>query len=280
MSVRDDSTIALHAPDGAQARITPHGAYVTSWTPTGSNDDRLFVSANSAFGPAAAVRGGVPIIFPQFGMEGPLPKHGFARLMRWSLVRVEHVAHQARATLQLVNDATSRAIWPHAFRAEVTVLIGGPTLDVTLHIVNTGDAPFTFTAALHPYFRVADSHRTIVTGLTGTHYRDALQGRLEVDDADPSIVIRDEIDRVYYDVTGPLHIREPHRALRIEQRGFRDAVVWNPGETALRGKPDFVAGEERQMLCVESATVQHPVVLGPGAHWSGAQVMTALLTRE
>ena len=208
-------------------------------------------------------------------MEGPLPKHGFARNVRWTLLGVEVVDLCARARLQLRDDAMTRAIWPHAFVADLVVLVSGATLDITLSVQNTGAEPFTFTAALHPYFRVADSHRTVVHGLVGTRYRNALKGRLEVDETELTVVIRDEIDRVYYNVTDPLEIREPHRTLHLTQRGFRDAVVWNPGETALRGKADFVDGEERAMLCVEAATVQHPVVLAPGARWSGAQVVTA-----
>lgn len=275
MTVHDDSTIELRSPDGAQARITPNGAHATSWIPAGSLDDRLFVSARTAFGAGASIRGGVPVIFPQFGMEGPLPKHGFARNVRWTLLGADIVDQCARARLLLIDDATTRAIWPHAFEAEVVVLVGGAMLDITLSVENTGAEPFTFTAALHPYFRVADAHRAVVTGLAGTRYRNALKGRLEVDETEPSVVIREEIDRVYYNVIGPLEIREPHRTLRLEQRGFRDAVVWNPGVTALRGKADFVDGEEREMLCVEAATVQHPVVLAPGERWSGAQVATA-----
>ncbi len=277
MSVRDDATILLSTTDGAAAQLTTNGAHVTSWTPAGATDDRLFVSVRSAFGAGASIRGGVPVIFPQFGLEGPLPKHGFVRVMPWTLRSIDNVGDQARARLKLTDNATTRDIWPHAFRADLTVLIGGPTLDIMLSIENRGDARFTFTAALHPYFRVSDSHRTVVTGLAGTRYRDALQGRLEFVDSEPHIAIRNEIDRVYYDVSGSLEIREPHRALRIEQRGFRDAVVWNPGDTALRGKADFVDGEEREMLCVETATVQHPVELAPGERWTGAQVVTAIV---
>src|SRR5436305_1852990 len=77
--------LILVAPDGARAEIYLHGAHVTSWIPAGDGE-RLFLSASSAFRPGAAIRGGVPVVFPQFSDRGPLPKHGFARTSEWELV--------------------------------------------------------------------------------------------------------------------------------------------------------------------------------------------------
>ena len=58
--------IVLEAPDGARAELYLHGAHVTAWTPAGAGDERLFLSAASEFRADAAIRGGVPVIFPQF----------------------------------------------------------------------------------------------------------------------------------------------------------------------------------------------------------------------
>src|SRR5688500_13909346 len=110
--------LALEAPDGARAELYLHGAHVTSWRPAGG-DERLYLSAASEFRDGAAIRGGVPVIFPQFAGRGPLPKHGFARTTGWSLVGVERGRHAARATLRLSDTASTRAMWPHEFVAEL-----------------------------------------------------------------------------------------------------------------------------------------------------------------
>src|SRR3546814_1485198 len=60
------------------------------------------------------------------------------------------------ARFALHDDPATRAIWPHPFAAELSVTIFGDTLETALLIRNTGDAPFTFTAALHSYLRVTD----------------------------------------------------------------------------------------------------------------------------
>src|SRR5204863_9262286 len=74
------------AADGARAAAFTHGAQVTS-SKTVGGDERLFLSERSAFAADAAIRGGGPVIFPQFGAMGPLPKHGFARVVEWDSVR-------------------------------------------------------------------------------------------------------------------------------------------------------------------------------------------------
>ena len=47
--------------------------------------DLLYVSPELGAG-SQAVRGGIPVLFPQFADRGPLKKHGFARDLPWQLV--------------------------------------------------------------------------------------------------------------------------------------------------------------------------------------------------
>lgn len=74
--------IVLTTSSGARAEIALQGAHLLSWIPEGGSE-RLFLSAASQFRSGAAIRGGVPVIFPQFGTFGSLPKHGFARILPW-----------------------------------------------------------------------------------------------------------------------------------------------------------------------------------------------------
>ena len=72
---------------GATAEVYILGAHVTSWK-TSDGVERLFVSSASAFTRGAAIRGGIPVCWPQFSGRGALPKHGFARTSEaWGTVR-------------------------------------------------------------------------------------------------------------------------------------------------------------------------------------------------
>jgi len=269
-------SLDLVAADGARATIALDGAHVTSWVPAGTDGDRLFVSERSGFGAGVSIRGGIPVIFPQFGAEGSLPRHGFARTSHWTVTSFADSAHDAHVTMRLSDSAATRAVWPATFRADLTVRVHGAVLDVSLSVTNAGDAPFSFTAALHPYFRVVDAYQTTVSGLHQLRYRDALRDRQLFEESDATVHIHGEIDRVYFDVPNVIEIHEIDRVLRIEKRGFPDAVVWNPGAAGTRGRADFKQGDQRDMLCVEAAAVQHPIVLSPGSQWTGSQVMTAV----
>jgi hypothetical protein len=70
------------AADGAQLTACAHGGHVLGWTPAGGRP-RLWLSPTARCGPGLAIRGGIPVIFPQFAGRGPLPKHGFARDRAW-----------------------------------------------------------------------------------------------------------------------------------------------------------------------------------------------------
>lgn len=272
-----DSTVLLEHPSGSTARITRHGAQVVSWTDA-TGRERLYLSRETRSDARASIRGGIPVIFPQFG-TGPLPKHGFVRTRDWSLV-----AHlPTRATFRISDDDVSRALWPHRWTVELHVELSD-ALTVHMHVRNTGDASFDFTAALHNYFLVDDIASSAIRGLGGVAYHDktapTVAGSTATDASetqrDAELVIVGETDRVY--VGGP-------RSVSIEQaidmssthvaaEGFGDWVVWNPWRDAAAALGDMPPDDYRRFVCVEAARVESPIVLAPGAEWTGAETMT------
>jgi glucose-6-phosphate 1-epimerase len=265
--------LTLRAEDGATATIHRHGAHVTSWCPT-SGDERLYLSARSGFEGGAAIRGGVPIIFPQFATEGPLPRHGFARTSTWSLGSVCRGADgEAEMELVLRDSPATRAIWDAAFRAVVTVAVFAQKMAITLAVENVGDAPFSFTAALHSYFRVRDVAGAEIVGLRGARYRGDDRSLVE-DDAE-RLRVDGFLDRVYVGAPSHLELHEPGRRMLIDAEGFPDAVVWNPGRERAAALADLDPGGERHFVCIEAAVVQEPVTLGSRRRWTGTQTLTA-----
>lgn len=267
--------VMLRAADGAAADIYLHGAHVTSWRPAPDGDERLFLSSRSEFRAGAAIRGGIPVIFPQFAAEGPLPRHGFARTLEWALEGIEHTERDAVATFSFGPTPEIHAIWPAEFLTTLEVRVGGSRLAVTLRVENVGSSPFSFTCALHTYLRVRDAAQAELVGLKGARFRDATdKTRLRVDD-EPVLRVTGELDRVYVGAPPALVLREPKRALGIETREFPDVVVWNPGRRRAAALADMDPNGERSMLCVEAAVVQVPITLATGEHWHGSQLLDA-----
>jgi glucose-6-phosphate 1-epimerase len=276
------------------AVITLHGAHVVSWIPAGAGE-RLYLSERSRFEAGRAIRGGIPVIFPQFGDGGPLqipagsssvarPKgekrlgvrHGFARISTWTLVGTRQDKGFACATLRLTDSEETRAIWPHAFAAELSVMIEGKRLDVEFEVENTGGEGFAFNAALHSYFSVAKTDMCRLQGLEGRHYLDQLDGGKYRCEDNEALSFDDEVDRIYLSVRKPLLLWEPARHLAIEAEGFPEVVVWNPWQDKCAAMDDMPPMGFRQMLCVEAATVVRPVELAAGERWLGRQTAIAL----
>lgn len=264
--------VGVRAPDGARAEITPYGAHVTSWvTPDGR--ERLFLSRATSFSPGSAIRGGVPVVFPQFARRGPLRPHGFARISPWQHVGTQRVPHGASAQFRLEDSGATRADWDYGFRLDLRVTVGGARLELALRATNTGDRPFTFTAALHTYLRVADIARTGVEGLAGIAYTEHGEDRVQ---REALLHINGEIDRIYWDVPGPVTLVDTGQTLRVSQAGFTDVVVWNPGPERAAALPDLELGGYRHMLCIEAAAIGQPITLGPRGEWQGWQRIDAL----
>jgi glucose-6-phosphate 1-epimerase len=263
------------AAGGACAEVYLHGAHVTSWIPAGEATDRLFVSATAKFAEGSKIRGGVPVCFPQFAAQGSLPMHGFARTSAWELVDAHRTdAGAARVVLRLGDSPATRALWRHAFVAEMCVTVVGRTLDLLLSVENAGTSEFAFTAALHTYLRVADVHAATVRGLSGARYHDKIAGRDDVETG-AELRIASAIDRIYHAAPEDLALCEPGRTLAIRASGFPDTVVWNPGPDAGAGIADLESGGYARMLCIEAAAARSPIALAPGERWRGGQTLVA-----
>ena len=268
--MNDQPTLTLRTPEGASATIFHHGAHVTSWK-TPDDREQMFLSSRSEFGPGTAVRGGVPVVFPQFSGLGPLKKHGFARNLVWTPVAEQSDA----AVLRLEDSDETRAQWPQAFRVELHVLLQAWSLEMTLHVHNTGTTPFDFTSALHTYLAMDDAFASQVEGLQGLTYRNNPTQTEHIESA-ARLSFGTEIDRAYFGAGNrQVILHDGSRRVLISQRGFDDTVVWNPAGEVGSKIPDMEPEGWLRYVCVEAAAVKPAITLAPGGQWSGTQRLDA-----
>lgn len=268
--VAGQPVVTLAGPGGARARLALFGGQLLSWQPADGRE-RLYLSPAAALDGQRALRGGIPVCFPQFGAQGPLPRHGLLRTRPWQLVAQQ--AHPDYATLLLAteSDPATLAQWPHPFRAELSVALDADRLDLELEIFNTGPTPFAFRAALHTYLAVDEVEHCSLAGLYGHAYRDSRHPDAPaVRDSATELVVDDELDRCYLAVRRPLRLATPGHTLDIVHSGFEDVVVWNPW-LAGNAIDDLPAKGFRRFLCIEAAQIANPVQLAPGKSWWGRQ---------
>lgn len=264
ITVFDTPCIRLEA-EGASALVALHGAHVLSWVPVDGRE-RLFLSERSRFTEGASIRGGIPVIFPQFSERGAFRRHGFARLRPWRFVGVE----ATQAVFEISTTSEDRD-WPFASLIQLRIALTATQLTVMLVVKNSGTVPFHFTAALHTYLAVSDSRNAQLEGLQGCDYEDSANGGTLHRQSDYTVMFEGETDRIYSDVVAPLVLTDGAHTLEISQEGFGDAVVWNPGERLAAGIGDLAPGDWQRFICVEAGQVLQPVVLTLGETWCGVQ---------
>ena len=264
--------LRLNGPGGSSAVISKLGGQVLSWiTPDGR--ERLFLSEMAVFDGSVAIRGGIPVCFPQFSDLGDLPKHGLLRTREWCVGDQRCGNDFALVTLEISDDEETRAIWPFPFRAEITLMLEVDRIDVEFCVENTGGEPFEFTGALHSYLRLVQVEDAALEGLYGCDYRDAANEDQIIRESGIELRIEAETDRVYHGVKRPLSLQAGNHSLTIQSQNFPDVVVWNPWVERCAALSDMPSDAWRQMLCVEAAIVQEPVNLPAGEEWYGRQTL-------
>lgn len=250
--------LQLRAPDGAEATITLYGAHLVSWkavtTADGPAQERLFLSTLSALDGQKAIRGGVPVIFPQFAERGAGMRHGFARVSTWRVLDQGEQDGAAFAVLALnAADLPPQvaAAWPYAFELLLRVAVRGAQLDMSMEVRNTGTQTFPFAAALHTYHLVEDVEAVRIDGV-------------QTD----TLAITDKLDQVFERIAGAITFDTGADKVILEQTGFNDAVVWNPGAADAAALSDMEDEEYRRFVCIEPAALGQPQ-LEPGGIWRG-----------
>jgi glucose-6-phosphate 1-epimerase len=259
----------LALPSGERVTVALHGAQVLSWHSGGR--ERLYLSPRSVMDGQAAIRGGVPVCFPQFNQRGPLqerlPKHGFARNLPWQADAPELLADRARITLHLSDSEATRAWWPHAFALALQIELQPGSLQIGLQVHNSGAVPWAFTGALHTYLAVPDATQTQLHGLGGQAEWDSLTDTHA--SAADTLRFGPEFDRVY--AAAPKALTLQHSLQIRQSASWANTVVWNPGEALCSRLADMPPDGWRHMLCVEAAQVFAPITLAAGERWTGWQ---------
>jgi|WetSurSiteA1Bulk_404760.scaffolds.fasta_scaffold20962_1 glucose-6-phosphate 1-epimerase len=269
ISMNKSPEIVLSEPGSGRATIKLQGAHVTTWQAANGNE-MLFISEKANFQPGTAIRGGVPIVFPQFSNRGPLPKHGFARTIEWTLSQ----EYPGKAVFSFESNDATLKLWPHHFKADYTISLEKDSLSLSLKIQNTDDHPFKFTAALHTYFRVDDIREVQIAGLNGVDYIDEAANSSDTFKQIGNLFIDSEVDRIYINPPGAIDLISNHGTVGVFADGFYDAVVWNPGTQKASQIPDLNSTDYRHFVCIESAVITRPVTLDKQGIWKGTQKLT------
>ncbi|NDC37341.1 MAG: D-hexose-6-phosphate mutarotase [Proteobacteria bacterium] len=264
--------VELSHQNGDVVILALHGAHVLSWRHAGV--ERLYMSPRATFEPGKAIRGGVPIIFPQFG-PGPLPTHGFGRNRSWQLL-ASAAGTDGSVSVRLGLDSSEETLtlWKNRFHAELEISLAN-SLDFNLTVHNLDAAPFEFQFAFHTYFKVSHISQVRIHGLQNLTYLNNLRQRAqELEDA-ATLSIRGEIDRVYLNAPNPTILEDLHTmaGVHLSKRALADVVVWNPWIAKSATLVDLEPEAYLQFVCIETGAIGTPIQVLPGEFKSCGQTL-------
>lgn len=231
----------------------------------------LYLSSLSS-GAQHSLRGGIPVLFPQFADRGPLKKHGFARDLPWQLVKESIHTNGQSLVFELQIQQGDQFDWPYSAKLVLTAQLMLNALKMHLQVCNSGSTHFAWTGGLHPYICLADLCASQLLGLHGS----SVQDRYHPDrttETDAAVSWNgDEFERLY-DSTARLQLKTPSHTIQLSMTGFDQWMVWNPGVTGTQALKDLPDQDWKQFVCIEPVRVSRPSVLQPGEIFEGSLEM-------
>lgn len=228
-----------------------------------SMHELFYVSPLAADNPDKPIRGGIPLLFPQFGDSGSLVKHGFVRDMYWQCVEEAHDGRGSTSTHQLEIKATDFTDWPHAASLKVNVSADEKKFMLGFSVTNVGDSSFTFTGGLHPYFRISSRADIELKGLESMSFKDSFPEKDAYQLQSNCLIERQYVG------TPDLTFYNGNCWLKLVAKGFDSWMVWNPGVNGARLISDLPDEDWDTFMCIEPIILSQPLLLEPGKTFNG-----------
>ncbi|WP_202109398.1 D-hexose-6-phosphate mutarotase [Bordetella sp. 15P40C-2] len=260
------------------ALITRRGAQLLSYTPTGGRPV-IWLSEQARYTPNTAIRGGVPVCWPWFGVYDRNPQfvrdcvaappgaasHGWVRQVDWDLAEQHTDGDCATLAFTYAAPPGHQPGWNQ--HALLTLRLRfSDRIEVALSVQNLGASPLSTTLALHTYLAVSDSRHVSVHGLSGLHYLDMVREG-EPRQQQGAITFTEETDRIYLNTSAPITLRDPgwQRDIRLLATNSTSTVVWNPGAAKAARLNDMADDAWPRMVCIETARVlDDALTVAPG----------------
>lgn len=268
--------------NGATITISYFGGTLLSYI-NKDGEEKLFKSEKMITDKSKAVRGGVPIVFPQFGKSGPLVQHGFARTAMWEITKDPEVidGDNVNVVFSLIQSKEIKNIWPlQEFTLDHSITFGSNNLETSISVINNGKEEFEFQTLLHTYYSLEDISDVRIEGLKSLEYKDQLQdGKVFVEESEVK-TIEKETDSIYKNgkkIIVACKNKTIEIKVELKQENENkpcDVVLWNPWIDKSKAMGDFGDEEYHNMICVEPGLVSRYEKCFPNRKWSLTQTVT------
>ena len=263
--------------------ILTYGAHIISWVV--KDTEQLYLSPLSKLDGSKPIRGGIPVVFPQFARPKPnstlpltypkMPMHGFARSSNWTLLKSDWSTKSSTVTLILSlteKDLTKdiQAFWDIPFEAQYKVQLNTRklTLKTSFSVQNLSDKKDLVCDILfHTYLSTPNLESSGVKGLLHLPYIDKNDNFTLKVETQALKIIRNATDNVYKPKTDsqiPNKIRVPFKLFRgastkksqrwltLITKNIQNVVLWNPHQ---RKTDDLPEGDYKKFVCIEPGVI-------------------------
>jgi len=252
--------------NSCDAELSLYGGQLLSWQPKGQHPV-LWMSETARLDGSGAIRGGIPICWPWFGVVDGKGRHGLVRNRVWQLDAYSRQTDITTVQLSIELDDTVNP-WPHPNRLEMQLSIGRE-LHQTLSMRNDTDEALSVTCALHSYFAVSAPSNVSIAKLAGKTYYDHIRVVHGLTDTGDEPYVG-PIDRIYESGASVTFIDNGwKRKLEIEKSGSEQWVLWNPGSEA-NTIADIHSQGQDGFICLEAAQTA-PRTIHPGEEYRLSQ---------
>ena len=271
----NEPVIISHSASGACAKVLPFGATVSSFV-NAKGKEILFVSKLAKLDGSKATRGGIPLVFPQFGQPNKdMPQHGFLRNNYWKpgtpVDGEKECTCDFTLDLKDVVNGRGEGVWKDESTVDcsitLTVKVSADALTTILTVENSGGNAFDYQTLFHTYYQIEDGKALDasvcnVTGLAGYKRFDQLTS-IETVQGDEPVVVEAELDCIFSppENQSTLEVEVSTGAsskVLVHATAAADGeiipvsvVVWNPFIEKSKKMGDFGDEEYHDMICVE-----------------------------